>query len=80
MKIPRPPSPLRAIVSESCNEVTGQIMETLECGHVVARRCDIYGETYAVRRRCRRCSAKSDQGSDPLETSPGSRTFITSSQ
>ena len=58
MKDPRPPSPLRAIVSESCNEVTGQVMETLECGHVVPRRTDIFGETYAVRRRCRRCAAE----------------------
>lgn len=46
--------PLRRVVSEGANEY-GVATETLECGHTVRRKNDIYGPTNAYRRRCRHC-------------------------
>lgn len=46
--------PLRRVVSEGANE-HGVATETLECGHTVRRKNDIYGPTNAYRRRCRFC-------------------------
>lgn len=46
--------PLRRIVSEGANE-HGVATETLECGHTIRRKSDIYGPTNAYRRRCRHC-------------------------
>ncbi len=54
--------PLRRIVSEGLSE-HGVQTETLECGHVVHRREDIYGPTNAYARRCRKCApAKASEG------------------
>jgi hypothetical protein len=46
--------PLRRVVSEGANE-HGVATETLECGHTIRRKSDIYGPTNAYRRRCRHC-------------------------
>lgn len=46
--------PLRKVVAESVNE-HGAHTETLECGHVILRKKDLFGYTNAVRRRCRKC-------------------------
>jgi hypothetical protein len=57
---PRPKSngadsgPLRKVVSEGVNE-HGVQTETLECGHTIHRKKDLFGHTNAVRRRCRYC-------------------------
>lgn len=57
---PRPRSngsqsgPLRTIVAEGVNE-QGVHTETLECGHVIRRKKDLFGYTNATRRRCRKC-------------------------
>jgi hypothetical protein len=47
-------APLRKIVSEGVSE-HGVHTETLECGHTIHRKQDIYGYTNAFRRRCRHC-------------------------
>jgi hypothetical protein len=41
-------------VAEGENE-HGVHTETLECGHTIHRKHDIYGYTNAYRRRCRHC-------------------------
>lgn len=46
--------PLRKVVSEGVNEY-GVQTETLECGHTIHRKQDIYGPTNAYSRRCRHC-------------------------
>lgn len=46
--------PLRRVVGYGLGEY-GEEVERLECGHIVRRRCDIFGPTNAVRRRCRWC-------------------------
>lgn len=46
--------PLRAVIAEGVNKY-GVQTETLECGHVVRRKSDIYGPTNAYRRRCWKC-------------------------
>jgi len=46
--------PLRRVVSEGADE-HGVATETLECGHTIRRKSDIYGPTNAYRRRCRHC-------------------------
>ena len=46
--------PLRRVVAEGANE-HGVPTETLECGHTIRRKSDIYGPTNAYRRRCRHC-------------------------
>ena len=46
--------PLRRVVAEGANE-HGVATETLECGHTIRRKSDIYGPTNAYRRRCRHC-------------------------
>lgn len=51
---PKNLGPLRKIVSEGANE-HGVHTETLECGHTIHRKQDIYGYTNAFRRRCRHC-------------------------
>lgn len=56
---PRPRSngsdggPLRKIVGTCW--VGGARMEALECGHFQMPKCDLMGETNAVRRRCHWC-------------------------
>lgn len=58
---PRPRSngsksgPLRKIVGTCW--VGGARMEALECGHLQMPKCDLMGETNAVRRRCHRCKS-----------------------
>jgi hypothetical protein len=57
-------APLRKIIRqgkrlvEKCRdsgqEIIGQL-EVLECGHKAIPRSDIFGETNASRRRCRKC-------------------------
>lgn len=54
--------PLRKIVGYESHDVSltpGQPMflehEKLECGHLVLPKQDIFGETNATRRRCRKC-------------------------
>jgi len=49
--------PLRLVVDAYQNEYGAQV-ERLECGHVIARKQDIYGYTNAHRRRCRKCEAR----------------------
>lgn len=57
---PRPRSngsssgPLRKVMSEGVNE-HGVQTETLECGHTIRRKKDLFGHTNAFRRRCRHC-------------------------
>lgn len=46
-------APLRRVVD--WETLKGICVETLECGHKQHRKKDIYGETNAVRRRCRKC-------------------------
>lgn len=46
--------PLRRVVSEGATE-HGVATETLECGHTIRRKTDIYGPTNAYRRRCHYC-------------------------
>jgi hypothetical protein len=46
--------PLRRVVAEGTNK-HGVATETLECGHTILRKSDIYGPTNAYRRRCRHC-------------------------
>lgn len=46
--------PLRRVIAEGANE-HGVATETLECGHTIRRKSDIYGPTNAYRRRCRYC-------------------------
>ena len=46
--------PLRRVVADGANE-HGVATETLECGHTIRRKSDIYGPTNAYRRRCRHC-------------------------
>ena len=70
MKSTLRPHPLRAVVSSAYKPATGQIMETLECGHVVAKKSDMFGETNAVRRRCRHCTASFVGPMPPLKVKP----------
>ena len=46
--------PLRKVVAEGANEHGAQT-ETLECGHTIRRKSDLFGHTNAYRRRCRLC-------------------------
>lgn len=57
--------PLRRIVSEGVNE-HGVQTETLECGHTIHRKRDIYGHTNAYRRRCRHCRRDAELLADRL--------------
>ncbi len=47
-------APLRKIVGYETNTL-GLSYEILECGHRKRPRQDIYGETNAIRRRCKKC-------------------------
>lgn len=49
-------APLRKIVGyKKIAPASSVWVEVLECGHVQVPKTDIYGETNAIRRRCRRC-------------------------
>lgn len=58
-------SPLRRIVryEDRVPEggYTSLTYEVLECGHAQLPKVDVYGETIAVRRRCKKCAK--EQGS-----------------
>lgn len=41
-------------ITKERTSTSGVLIEVLECGHIVRTRQDIYGETYAVRRRCKK--------------------------
>lgn len=61
-------SPLKYIVAYERHPIFTTIwVEVLECGHKQAVKTDIYGETNAVRRRCRKC--RDLQLSEATETS-----------
>jgi hypothetical protein len=47
--------PLRLVVDSFADPATSALKERLECGHVQGVRQDIFGDTNAVRRRCRQC-------------------------
>lgn len=72
-------SPLRAVVGfvnvEIVGPITGEVTvvqrELLECGHVVRIKRDIFGETNASRRRCRKC--KGDRADDQGKSSAPAR-------
>jgi len=46
-------APLRKIVN--WYNLSGRVMEVLECGHIQAARQDHAGSTNAYRRRCSKC-------------------------
>lgn len=53
-------APLRKVIESFNDKETGAMKERLECGHVQNVKQDIYGYTYANKRRCRKCAAESD--------------------
>lgn len=56
--------PLRRIVAEGETE-HGVATETLECGHTIRRKSDLYGPTNAYRRRCRYCRDAGAEAAQP---------------
>ena len=54
--------PLRKVIGRETHKIEGThaeaTYERLECGHLVLPKQDIYGETNAVRRRCRFCGRR----------------------
>ena len=49
--------PLRKIIGTKPHErLTNISHEVLACGHLAALKNDIYGETTATKRRCRKCA------------------------
>ncbi len=60
-KIGRKCYPLRRVVGHAPHpEYPSVLQEVLECGHQQNPRTDIYGETNAARRRCRKCAQEAD--------------------
>jgi len=58
--------PLRKIVGYSPNLQYPRLFdEVLECGHTQRPVTDIYGETVAYRRRCRKCKEGKPVDLDP---------------
>lgn len=56
--------PLRRVVAEGATE-HGVPTETLECGHTIRRKSDLYGPTNAYRRRCRHCRDVGAEAAQP---------------